>query len=173
MAVTLLATLIDWWLSIHHATGQTPKSQDQEPDMTVSLARTVAFACGFTVLGAALATLALNNAPAALAQEPAAAPLRHVVLLKFKADANKEQIQEIVTGFGQLPKKIDGITAYEWGTDVSPEMRSEGFTHCFVVTFKDAKARDAYLPHAAHGEFVKLLLPKLDKVLVVDYFAQK
>lgn len=146
--------------------------------MSRSLAGTTVFACGFALLGAALAVVAMNASPAANAQEKAAeskeaAALRHVVLFKFKADATKEQVAEIVAAFGQLPKKIDGITAYEWGTDVSPEMKSEGFTHVFVVTFKDAKARDAYLPHAAHGEFVKLLLPKLDKVLVVDYFAQK
>jgi len=41
------------------------------------------------------------------------------------------------------------------------------------VTFKDSKARDIYLPHPAHKEFVALALPKIDKVLVVDYFAKK
>jgi len=141
--------------------------------MTFSHLRTAAFASGFALVGAALSVFAQNALPTARAQQPEAAPLRHVVLFKFKADATKEQIQEIVTAFGQLPKKIDGITAYEWGTDVSPEMRSEGFTHCFIVTFKDAKSRDAYLPHAAHKALVDLLLPKLDKVLVVDFFAQK
>ncbi|HZN36465.1 MAG TPA: Dabb family protein [Pirellulaceae bacterium] len=141
--------------------------------MPFSLARTTIFACGFALLGAALATLALNVTSPALAQDKEAAPLRHIVLFKFKADATKEQVQEIVAGFGQLPKKIDGITAFEWGTDVSPEKRSEGFTHCFVVTFKDAKARDTYLPHDAHQAFVRLALPKVEKVLVVDYFAQK
>ncbi len=141
--------------------------------MSQSLARTTIFACGFALLGAALAAVAMNGAGDAVAQEKEAAPLRHVVLLKFRQDATKEQIQEVVTGFTQLPKKIDGITAFEWGTDVSPEGRSEGFTHCFVVTFKDAKARDAYLPHDAHKAFVAILLPTLDRVLVVDYFAQK
>jgi quinol monooxygenase YgiN len=110
---------------------------------------------------------------AASAQNAEAPPLRHVVLFRFKAEATPEQVREIVEAFGQLPKKIDGVTAFEWGTDVSPEGRSEGFTHCFVVTFKDAAARDKYLPHPAHQEFVALLLPRLDKVLVVDYFARK
>ena len=141
--------------------------------MSQSLARTTIIACGFTLIGALLAVIGMNGVSQSIAQEKAAAPLRHVVLLKFKADATKEQIQEVVTGFTELPKKIDGITAFEWGTDVSPEGRSEGFTHCFVVTFKDAKARDAYLPHDAHKAFVAILLPKLDRVLVVDYYAQK
>jgi quinol monooxygenase YgiN len=143
------------------------------PATTISTVRTIAVACTFTLLGAVLAMAVMQGGPLAQAQEQAAAPLRHIVMFKFKADATKEQVQEIVTAFGQLPKKIDGITAYEWGTDVSPEGRSEGYTHVFVVTFKDAKARDAYLPHDAHKAFVANLLPKLDKVLVVDYFAQK
>jgi hypothetical protein len=42
-----------------------------------------------------------------------------------------------------------------------------------MVTFKDTKARDAYLPHQAHKDFVAVLRPRLDKVLVVDYFAQR
>jgi hypothetical protein len=142
-------------------------------ERAMSLLRTTALACGFVTLGVVIALIASQSSTPALAQQPAAAPLRHVVLLKFKADATKEQIQEIVAGFGQLPNKIDGITAFEWGTDVSPEGRSEGFTHCFVVTFKDAKARDAYLPHDAHRAFVGILLPRIEKVLVVDYFAQK
>ena len=28
---------------------------------------------------------------------------------------------------------------FEWGTTISPENRSQGFAHCFLVTFADAK----------------------------------
>ena len=52
-------------------------------------------------------------------------------------------------------------------------MKADGFTHCFVVSFKDAKARDEYLPHAAHGEFVKLVGPRIEKVLVFDFINGK
>ena len=103
------------------------------------------------------------------AQEKPAALLRHVVLFKFKPDVTKAQIQEVVDAFAALPKKIDAIAAFEWGTDVSVEMKADGFTHCFVVSFKDAHARDEYLPHAAHGEFVKLVGPRIEKVLVFDF----
>jgi hypothetical protein len=41
------------------------------------------------------------------------------------------------------------------------------------VSFKDAKARDAYLVHPAHKAFVDLLLPSLDEALVVDFVPQK
>jgi hypothetical protein len=141
--------------------------------MLHSVVQTTCLTLGFTIAGAILAVALTNGQSAATAQETAAAPLRHVVLFKFKADATKEQIEEIVAGFQALPKKIEGITAFEWGTNNSPEGLAEGFTHCFVVSFDNAKSRDAYLPHQAHKEFVGILRPRLDKVLVVDYFAKK
>ncbi len=104
--------------------------------------------------------------------EPMAGVLRHIVLFKFKDDATPEQVKKIEDAFRQLPKRIDTIKDFEWGTDNSPEMIAQGFTHCFVVTFADEKGRGAYLPHAAHKEFVDLLKPHLDKVLVIDYFAK-
>jgi len=134
--------------------------------------QTTAFAIGLMLLGGSLAAAFMNH-PIATAQDDSSASLRHVVLLKFKSESTKEQVQEVVAGFQALPKKIDGITAFEYGTDVSPEGRAEGFTHCFMVTFKDAKSRDAYLPHQAHQDFVAMAIPKIEKVLVVDYFAKK
>ncbi|MCU0876909.1 MAG: Dabb family protein [Pirellulaceae bacterium] len=112
-------------------------------------------------------------AASATAQDKPAPHLQHVVLFKFKDTVTKAQVQEVVDAFAALPKKIDAITGFEWGTDVSVEMRAEGFTHCFIVTFKDAKGRDEYLPHPAHEEFKKLVGPRLDKVLVFDFVAGK
>jgi hypothetical protein len=99
--------------------------------------------------------------------------VRHVVLLKFKAEATPQQVKAVEEGFRALPSKIPGVRYFEWGTDISPEKLSEGYTHCFLVTFDTANARDAYLPHPAHKAFVEVLKPILDKVLVVDYIAQK
>jgi hypothetical protein len=98
--------------------------------------------------------------------------LRHVVLFKFKADADKAKVQEVVDAFGKLPKQIDVIKDFEMGTDNSPEMKSKGFTHCFVVTFADEKGRETYLPHPAHQAFVKIVGPVLEDVLVVDYWSK-
>jgi lysophospholipase L1-like esterase len=98
--------------------------------------------------------------------------LRHVVLFKFKDDVSEEQIQEVVDAFSALPDKIDTIVDYEHGTDVSVENKAAGFTHGFVVTFEDEAGRDTYLPHKAHQAFVKLVGPRLDNVLVFDYYAK-
>lgn len=97
---------------------------------------------------------------------------RHVVIFKFKDEATKEQVKKIETEFAKLPEKISSITGYEWGTNVSPENHAQGYTHCFIVSFKDRAGLDVYLPHKAHKEFVEVLLPILDKVLVVDFVAQ-
>ena len=99
--------------------------------------------------------------------------LRHVVLFKFKADTSAEQVQEVVTEFGKLAKKIDSVRGFESGTDNSPEKLADGFTHCFSVTFADEKGREEYLPHPAHKEFVDLAKPRLEKVLVVDFWAER
>lgn len=98
--------------------------------------------------------------------------LRHVVLLKFKDSASPDDIKKVEDAFRALPAKIPAIERFEWGTNVSPENLNQGFTHCFLLTFRDAQARDQYLPHPAHKEFGQLLRPHLDKVLVVDYVAR-
>lgn len=95
--------------------------------------------------------------------------LRHVVLFKFKEGAPPEAVRRIEREFAALKDRIPGIRAFEWGTNESPEKLDQGFTHCFVVTFENAAARDAYLPHPAHKAFVDQLKPHLEKALVVDY----
>ena len=97
--------------------------------------------------------------------------LRHVVLFKFKDEATDAQVGKIVEAFGELPSKIPSIVEYQWGTDVSIEGKANGFTHCFLVSFTDDAGRAEYLPHPDHKAFVDLLLPSLDKVTVVDFFA--
>lgn len=106
-------------------------------------------------------------------QKPEGSPdrlLRHVVLFQFKEEATPAQVAGIVEAFGKLPSQIEAIHDYEWGTDVSPEGLSKGFTHCFLVTFQSEQARDEYLPHPAHQAFVAKLRPILKDVTVVDYW---
>ena len=106
----------------------------------------------------------MNNQPAKV--------LRHVVLFAFKDSATPEQIQSVEAAFRVLPTKIEDIHDFEWGTDVSVENISRGYTHCFFVTFLSEEARDRYLPHPAHQEFGQLLRPYLGQALVLDYWAK-
>jgi hypothetical protein len=99
--------------------------------------------------------------------------LRHIVMYKFKDEISKPQIQEVIDTFAGLPKKIDGIVAFEHGPNVSPEGKSEGLSYCFVVSFKDEAARDAYLKHPAHDDYVKVVKDRREKVVVFDYWADR
>ena len=76
-----------------------------------------------------------------------------MVLFKFKDDTGLDKLKAIENAFCALPSKIDAIHDFEWGTDVSVEGKAQGFSHCFMVTFRSEADRDAYLPHPAHEEF--------------------
>lgn len=100
-------------------------------------------------------------------------PIFHVVHFKFKKDATPEQIKKVTDGFSALKSKISEVESIDWGTDSSPEGLSHGFTHVWIVKFKDAKARDAYLIHPEHKAFVEILKAVLEEPLVVDFVPQK
>ncbi len=124
----------------------------------------------FGLLGLVIAIGRLSNLPAA---ETKAHMLRHIVLYKFKDDLKPGQLQEVIDAFCALPKKIDTIVGFEHGTNVSMEGKADGLTHCFVVTFRDEKGRDAYLKHPAHLEYVNLAKDRREKVVVFDYWASE
>ena len=94
---------------------------------------------------------------------------RHVVLFQFKESTTAEQVANIEKEFAKLQDKIDTITGYEWGTNVSPEGLNNGLTHCFIVTFADKAGLEKYLPHPDHKAFVDKLRPILEKAVVVDF----
>ena len=97
--------------------------------------------------------------------------LRHAVFFSFKDDSSEEDIQGVADAFAALPDQIDDITEFQWGTNNSPEGLDDGFTHCFLLTFKDAAGRANYIPHPAHaGKFADVLRPHMKDVFVIDYW---
>ena len=95
--------------------------------------------------------------------------LRHVVSFKFKKEAKPEEIAMIETAFAGLKNKIQEIQSLEWGTDVGPEGLSKGFTHTWILRFKDVASLKVYIDHPDHVAFVKLLKPSLEDVFVMDF----
>ena len=117
--------------------------------------------------------LLMTASTTATAQNNSGKLLRHVVLFMFKEGTAGADIKKVEDAFRALPSKIKEIKSLEWGTNNSPENINQGFTHCFFVTFSSEQDRAVYLPHPAHKEFGKILGPYLDKVLVLDYWAEK
>ncbi|MCA9837979.1 MAG: Dabb family protein [Trueperaceae bacterium] len=98
--------------------------------------------------------------------------LRHVVLFKFKDSSSPETIQQLEQAFKTFATHLPEVHDFEWGHNNSPEGLNDGFSHCFLVTFLTEADRNAYLPHPKHQEFVTQLQPHLEKVCVLDYWAQ-
>jgi|GEM_PF-202456 len=98
--------------------------------------------------------------------------LRHAVFFAFKDEASEEDVQGVVDAFRALPSKIPEIIDFEWGVNNSPEGKDDGFTHCFLLTFKDEAGREVYLPHPDHKAFGDVLRPHMKEkmVFVIDYW---
>ncbi len=118
-----------------------------------------ALICGLLVLGFSAASKPVGK-------------LMHVVSFKFKSTASTEDIKNIEAAFEQLKHNIPQVVTLEWGTNVSPEQRNKGFTHCFVLTFNSNQDRDAYLEHPAHKAFGKMVGPVLEDVFVIDFWTK-
>lgn len=113
-----------------------------------------------------------DNCKKASAMHDTTGVYRHVVAFKFKETTTEAQIAQIIEDFGKLQNDIPEIIAFEHGKNVSPEGLDQGFTHVFLVTFKDKAGLEVYLPHPAHKAFVEKLLPLLEQPFVVDYVAK-
>jgi hypothetical protein len=108
--------------------------------------------------------------PVSHAEEKPGMVLKHVVMYKFKDNQKPEQVQEVIDTFAGLPAKIDKIIGFEHGPNVSQEGKSEGFTHMFVVTFRDQAGLQEYLVHPAHLHYVSVVKDRREKVIVFDYW---
>src|SRR5262245_15291665 len=86
----------------------------------------------------------------------------HVVLLKLRKDVPAADIARVFGALPGLEGKIPGLLSFAGGAYASPEGLHRGYTHGFVMTFVDAKARDAYLPHPEHEKVKQLVLAVLD-----------
>jgi hypothetical protein len=96
----------------------------------------------------------------------------HVVLVRWGRDAADGAREGVRAGVRGLLAAIPGILAIEEGPSVSPEGLEQGNDYGFVVTFEDAAARDAYLPHPAHLEVADAIGRTAERVTVFDVAAR-
>ncbi|XP_061360267.1 stress-response A/B barrel domain-containing protein HS1 [Gastrolobium bilobum] len=101
--------------------------------------------------------------------EEAKGTVKHIVLGKFKDDITPQQIEELIKSYANLVNLVPPMKSFQWGKDVSAENLHQGFTHIFESTFESTEAVAEYVAHPAHVEYANLLLPSLEKVIVIDY----
>lgn len=95
--------------------------------------------------------------------------VHHIVLFTFYPDTSEKQIDDLAKALVELTRAVPGVTRYVWGPSISTEHLEKGYTHGFIMTFKDVATRDSYLPHPAHAELVKKYVdPICDKGISFD-----
>lgn len=95
--------------------------------------------------------------------------MKHLLLAKFKDDLSEEQIEEYIKQYANLVDLVPSMKAFRWGKDVSVENLHQGFTHVFESTFESTQGIAEYIVHPDHVTYANILLPQLEKVLVVDF----
>ncbi len=95
--------------------------------------------------------------------------VKHVVLIRFKESASPEVISNLFEELLEVTESIPGIEDYVTGPNNSPEGLNDGYSHGIVMTFTDAAARDAYLPHPEHERVVVKFKEQVEKFIVFDF----
>jgi hypothetical protein len=99
--------------------------------------------------------------------------IMHMVLLRIRKDVPPNAVEAVFSDLAALRGRIEGLVSFSGGRYASPEGLHRGFTHGFTMAFTDAKARDAYLPHAEHErvkeQVLGILDGGLDGVVAFDY----
>jgi len=93
--------------------------------------------------------------------------IRHIVMVKFKADVTEEQIAQVQEGLGSLPDLIPEIESYEFGRDMAHMDRSYDFA--LVSAFADMEALQKYMMQPDHRRVSALIREICDDIRVVDY----
>ncbi|XP_077241229.1 stress-response A/B barrel domain-containing protein At5g22580-like [Tasmannia lanceolata] len=94
--------------------------------------------------------------------------LKHLVLVKFK----EVVVEDILKEMEKLASEIDLVKSFEWGQDSgSDEMLKQGFTHVFLMTFRNAEDFTAFLSHPTHAAFSATFAEAIEKIVVFDFQA--
>lgn len=98
--------------------------------------------------------------------------IRHCVFVRFKGSVSLAEREAIYDELRALRGKVDGLLAATFGHNASPEGLGQGFSDGFIIDFRDAAARDAYLVHpdhqAAGGKLVEALEDGIGGLIVFD-----
>jgi hypothetical protein len=95
----------------------------------------------------------------------------HIVLIDWRQGMMAGELSKLRATARNMIHTIPGIVKIEEGRSVSPEGLEDGFDYGLVVTFTNAAARDAYLPHPDHQAVAQQINAHCSRVLVFDIAA--
>lgn len=92
----------------------------------------------------------------------------HVVLVRWKPDTSRAEVDEVAAAVRAFPHTIPGVVEVNCGANSSPEGLAGGFEWALVIRFANASARDDYLPHPTHQPVAESISRLAEQVLVFD-----
>ena len=93
--------------------------------------------------------------------------INHVVLMKFKPEAQESDIVKLEKHLEELPNKIVEIHSYEFGRDILRSERSYDFA--LVSLFANVESLERYQKHPEHIKVLKIVGEICDSVIVSDF----
>lgn len=93
--------------------------------------------------------------------------IKHLVLIRFRGDADSAAIDAIVAGLNGLPALISEIRSFQVGRDLLRTERS--YDLALVSDFADLAALARYQVHPEHQKVVTLIKQAASSVVAVDY----
>ena len=97
--------------------------------------------------------------------------IRHIVLIRFRADVTEAAIAGIFDTLPRLAAKL-GVQHFACGRSESPEQIERGYMHGFTIDFADWAALATYQADAGHQAFGGALVANavggIDGLLVFD-----
>lgn len=89
--------------------------------------------------------------------------LQHIGLMKVRPDAPGAEVRAVLEAIRDLPGKLEGLEAACAGPNVGPPAMGRGYTHGFVMSFRDEEAFRAFLDHPEHQAVVARLPGVLER----------
>ena len=102
--------------------------------------------------------------------------IRHIVLIKFKADMSEAAIDAIFADLHAIKQTLPGVLSITSGKSQSPEQIERGYMHGFVADFASWDALQTYQDHPDHqrvgAALVAGAIGGIDGILVFDLQVQ-
>ena len=98
--------------------------------------------------------------------------IRHIVLVRFRAEVSEAQIAGIFSAIPRLAAKLPGVIAHASGRSESPEKIERGYLHGFTIDFASWGDLQTYADDPDHkvfgGQLVAHAVGGIDGILVFD-----
>ena len=105
-------------------------------------------------------------------KDPKEREIKHMLFLKYKESASDEEKKGVEESVAKLAAHSDGVKAFEWGKNNSPEKHDEGFTDAFLFTFEDVDGLRKYASSPEHQAVVEKIMAAAEKGRVLDFWTK-